>query len=340
LKWMSAGNVISGGTPDLVLVRDAAGTLAQRNSTNAQTFRLYNTYTDASNYEYFSFGFASNELRINTQAAGTGSNRNIYFQHGGSTQASVRNNGLYATNFRGVNGSDAETVTVAANDGTGNAGVLYMSNGFEFRWGDSFAGDTRLLRDAADALAMRRSTNAQAFRLYNTYTDASNYERLNITWNSALVGVGNICSIELDSAGTGSTRQMRVLFGSQLNLSGTNLYLQGADNYVDGRFAFRRDGSERTIASGAISVTKSFQTVDTEADAGTDDLDTITGGNDGSLVILRAADSARTIVVKDGTGNLQLAGDMTLDNAQDTITLIYESSLSAWLEVARSGNGA
>jgi hypothetical protein len=36
---------------DLALARDAANTLAQRNGTNAQTFRVYNTYTSATNYE-------------------------------------------------------------------------------------------------------------------------------------------------------------------------------------------------------------------------------------------------------------------------------------------------
>jgi hypothetical protein len=34
----------------LVVTRDAANTLAQRNGTNAQTFRCYGTFTDASNY--------------------------------------------------------------------------------------------------------------------------------------------------------------------------------------------------------------------------------------------------------------------------------------------------
>jgi hypothetical protein len=37
------------GANDLFLCRDAANTLAQRNGTNAQTFRLYGTFTDASN---------------------------------------------------------------------------------------------------------------------------------------------------------------------------------------------------------------------------------------------------------------------------------------------------
>ena len=65
------------GTWDTFLYRDSANTLAQRNSTNAQTFRLYNTYTDASNYERLSIDWSTtaNTATIGTQAAGTGTNR-------------------------------------------------------------------------------------------------------------------------------------------------------------------------------------------------------------------------------------------------------------------------
>jgi len=64
--------------------------------------------------------------------------------------------------------------------------------------------DTLLYRDAAATLAQRNGTNAQTFRLYNTYTDASNYERLAITWGS------NIVSIKPENAGTGSARVLYI----------------------------------------------------------------------------------------------------------------------------------
>ena len=98
--------------------------------------------------------------------------------------------------------------------------------------------------------------------------------------------------------------------------------------------------TELTIASGAITVTGSYHIVDTESDASTDDLATISGGVDGRVLVLRAASSSRDVVVKDGSGNVQCAGDMTLDNVQDTITLIYDATWTAWLEIARSSNGA
>ena len=56
--------------------------------------------------------------------------------------------------------------------------------------------------------------------------------------------------------------------------------------------------------------------------------------------MLRAANSARDVVIKDGTGNIQCAGQFTMDNVQDTIELIYDSTLTAWLEIGRSDNGA
>src|SRR5262245_33740908 len=71
---------------DPQLVRDASAILAQRSSTTAQTFRVYNTFTDASNYErgVLDWITTSNTLTIGTQKAGTGSARNLQFVIGGS----------------------------------------------------------------------------------------------------------------------------------------------------------------------------------------------------------------------------------------------------------------
>ena len=96
-----------------------------------------------------------------------------------------------------------------------------------------------------------------------------------------------------------------------------------------------------TIATGAISATKSYHKINTEASAATDDLDTINGGTDGMRLTLRANHAARTVVVKHATGNIRLDGsaDFSLDNTIDTITLIYDDSLAVWLEISRSNNG-
>jgi hypothetical protein len=99
------------------------------------------------------------------------------------------------------------------------------------------------------------------------------------------------------------------------------------------------DGGELTIAGGQITVGgHSIYTVDTEADGASDDLDTISGGLPNQILILQAANGGRTVVCKDGTGNLSLAGDCSLDNADDTVTMLKRDS--NWIELARSNNGA
>lgn len=104
---------------------------------------------------------------------------------------------------------------------------------------------------------------------------------------------------------------------------------------VSGGFTNFGSFVNQDISGGAITATSSTHKVDTEGGAGTDDLDTINGGTDGSLLILMANNSARTVVVKDGT-NLRLAGDFSLDDVEDTITLIKQGS--TWKEVSRSNN--
>jgi len=64
-----------------VLVGEAANILALRNGTSAQTFRLYNTYTDASNYERGDLGFSANVFVISSTAAGTGTTRDLRIGH-------------------------------------------------------------------------------------------------------------------------------------------------------------------------------------------------------------------------------------------------------------------
>ena len=81
------------------------------------------------------------------------------------------------------------------------ANALIMRPSHQLAWasGDPTSADLALARDAANALAQRNGVNAQAFRLYNTFTDASNYERTSLGW------AGNIFSIAMEGAGTGST---------------------------------------------------------------------------------------------------------------------------------------
>lgn len=73
----------------LLLKGAGTNTLDQRNSTNAQTFNLYNTYTDASNYERGFFKWNSNVLEIGAEAAGTGTARTMRFFNSGTSQLNM-----------------------------------------------------------------------------------------------------------------------------------------------------------------------------------------------------------------------------------------------------------
>ena len=88
---------------------------------------------------------------------------------------------------------------------TGNWGWTIRSDG-RFEWAantnPTTAADLQIFRDAADTLAQRRGANGQTLRIYNTYTDASNHERLSLRWAS------NVAIIGTEKAGTGSARAL------------------------------------------------------------------------------------------------------------------------------------
>lgn len=81
--------------------------------------------------------------------------------------------------------------------------------------------------------------------------------------------------------------------------------------------------SELTIAAGAITITQSYHTVDTESDAASDDLDTINGVAVGQLVVLFPASAARTVVLKHNTGNIfnPQGKDISLAESTDGVAL-------------------
>lgn len=96
------------------------------------------------------------------------------------------------------------------------------------------------------------------------------------------------------------------------------------------------DSSELTISSGAVTVTANFYRVDTEGDASSDNLDTITAGSgvaDGHILILRAENAARTVVVNHNAGNIMCRNGQTiiLDDTEDWALLIYDGNLTKWL---------
>lgn len=73
-----ASGAINATTQDTTLFRDAADTIAQRRGTNAQTKRIYGTFTDTSNYRRVAIAMTTGGVAsIAPEGAGTGASGNV-----------------------------------------------------------------------------------------------------------------------------------------------------------------------------------------------------------------------------------------------------------------------
>ena len=83
-----------------------------------------------------------------------------------------------------------------------------------------------------------------------------------------------------------------------------------------------------TISGGVITVEPGcWYKVEVEGGiAASDDLDTINGLSEGEQIMLSAANDARTIVLKNGTGNLSIRVDTSLNESIDRAILMYDGA--------------
>lgn len=84
-----AATLSFGAASDVILARDAANALAMRNGVTGQSLRLYNTFTNPSNYELGFFSWVGNAFTIGTDRAGTGVSRVVNLFVNGSTKLSI-----------------------------------------------------------------------------------------------------------------------------------------------------------------------------------------------------------------------------------------------------------
>ena len=77
-----------------------------------------------------------------------------------------------------------------------------------------FAATFDMFGEAENVAAFRRSTSAQAVRIYNTFTSTTSFERLNIAW------AANVCTIETEKGSAGGTLRGLRIGGSSSALVG------------------------------------------------------------------------------------------------------------------------
>lgn len=128
--------------------------------------------------------------------------------------------------------------------------------------------------------------------LANAY---ANFASIQTDYNNLVTGAYTIAGVKTFS----STPKMDAI----AEVTSGNGVVVDSLKLKDGTVIFPT-ATELTIASGAITVTQGLHTVDTEGDAATDNLDTINGLAAGQIVVLRAANGARDVVLTNGVGNV------------------------------------
>ena len=163
--------------------------------------------------------------------------------------------------------------------------------------------------------------NSNEMLIFNTIASAVN----EFTIANAVTGTGPILSV------TGGNTDIDL----NIDAKGTGIISLNSDTKVTGQFNLDVAGL-LTIATAAITVTKSFHRIEGEG-AAADTLSTINGGVEGDVLVLRSNTTANDITI-DEAGNIILntAGSFILTDVQDTIVFIFDGS--NWLEISRSDN--
>jgi len=122
-------------------------------------------------------------------------------------------------------GSDGRTTTIAFNSNSLQLPSSRLESNLtgpaSHFWATNVNGATnyfQLADDAvADVMSQRRSTNAQVFRLYNSFTSLTDYERVAFDWQS----VAGVFQIKSEAAGAGTVRDI-ALMGGKVGIGKTN----------------------------------------------------------------------------------------------------------------------
>lgn len=118
--------------------------------------------------------------------------------------------------------------------------------------------------------------------------------------------VGLTFNVHASGSGDPRVEAMRIASTGDVSIGLGNLT-------VDSGFMNYGAGTELTIAAGVVTATQRHHKIDTELDAGTDDLDTILGGTAGDETFLRQQNSGRVVTVTNA-GNIitRSGGDQPL----------------------------
>jgi hypothetical protein len=171
-----------------------------------------------------------------TDTASNGNSLLMDLQVGGSSQMSISKSGtLTVGNSAGVGGlritNSGGTQPLMQRNAADGGIIITTTSGPNNVWinGPSGVG-VAITTDAANVLAQRAGVNAQTFNIYNTFTDASNFERGFIGWSASVLQIGTTGN------GTGvPDRDVEISTGSVTRwiFKGAGNFLAGGDNLYD-----------------------------------------------------------------------------------------------------------
>ena len=234
------GGLSIGGTADTLLRRDAANTLAQRNGVNAQTSRIYGSYTDSSNYERLSLSHDGSGVgTIAVESSGTGASaQSLKLQVAGNGALYV--DGDTAGNARGAGAVDLQISRASAERvASGESSILIGGSG-------------------------NRATSLSSFSLGGTGSIASGSYASTINSQGSTAS-GNAATILGGYANTASGGYSTILSGYQSTASGNAAVVSGIDAngylwrqraYSSGKFSALGDAQgSRLVARNTTSGT-------------------------------------------------------------------------------------
>jgi len=245
----SSGYSLTGSNASSMI--DLAGTLNTTGSPSIIKVAMSNTASGATTkFLDFLAGATGTTSVMNVNKAGTLSVSSSGLQIGGRTDTG---NLIFLGEGSGgvvaIGSSYHRGISLAS-----NAALIFCSDTFP-----TAGSDVILLRDAANTLALRNSTNAQCLNIYNTYTSGSVYERGFMRWVSNVLEIGtehvgaSARSVALKTNGTnrlvidGATTNLTVASVSQIFLDSTTYFASGS-----------AAGSRVAVANG-VTVGSAFQ---------------------------------------------------------------------------------
>jgi len=342
-----ADNIDIAGTLDVTGATTLDSTLEVANNVNIKGDNKTFTIEKADGTDKFTVASQTGNTTVAGTLGVTGATTltGALAANGGITGTTATLTGALAANA----GITVDTNKFAVADTTGNTvidGTLSVGN----QAASFFDSNTRLQvtqTDAGPNLVLNRNDTSVAanevlgaLRITGNDSDGTIQETASIEFAADLDhGTGDkpgrITLKTTSDGGSSSSERVRISSAGLTTVTG-NATISGTTT-LTGPLIF--DRSVLTIASAAITVTKTYHTIIGEGSAN-DDLDIINGGAQGQLLILQS-DAGNVITLRDhstagGSGNIKVtSGSRAIDQTKtDTVTLIFNGS--HWCQIGEA----